>query len=218
MNFMARVYQANGDGEVRFRSPIGGSAEQSLLLKKLGRAGSLYWAMSMPTEPNGVAEIVEQRYASLEAMVEPDYRLRPGWSLRKDTLTLNNAAKIFANFYRWMFEQIALTDDDARMFCVAYVRQVALRRASHLIVALDSYKDARGGWPGSLELAWGLAPPEAFVDPISGDYFAYKANGGGFELYSRGFNGIDEGGINHGGYLPEEDLADDIVLWPLGYY
>jgi hypothetical protein len=217
MNFMGRVYQVNGDGDVRYGSPLSGDTDEAGLLHRIGRAGSLYWALSMPPRPEDIAEIVDQRYMPLEAMAESNYRMRPGWSTRAAQASMDNAAKIFSNFYRWMFEQIALTDDDARMFYAAYARQVALRRVTQLILALDTYKEVRGGWPESLELVWGMAPAEAFVDPISGDYFVYRVFNGEFELYSRGFNGIDEGGINRSGYLPEEQLADDIMIWPGGY-
>jgi hypothetical protein len=57
-------------------------------------------------------------------------------------------------------------------------------------------------------------PAEAFIDLINNNSFVYKLTDENFTLYSKGKNGIDEGG--RWGYVRALDRnEDDIAIWPL---
>jgi hypothetical protein len=90
-----------------------------------------------------------------------------------------------------------------------YLRILADRRSVRILIALRRYKNEHGRWPRTLDDIKGTAPGEAFIDPRNDGSFVYKLTAGGFELYSKGPNKIDEGGR----YKP---TADDWSIWPPG--
>lgn len=89
----------------------------------------------------------------------------------------------------------------------SYLRLLARRRGTHVILALRKYKNHNANWPQSLEDVKPLAPPEAFIDPLNDGAFVYKLTEDHFTLYSRGENNIDESGNRGGG-------ADEWLIWP----
>ncbi len=100
-----------------------------------------------------------------------------------------------------------------------YLLSIAKRRAFKIITALRRYKNTQGRWPESLDEIKSLAPPELFVDPISGDSFVYKLVDDTFTLYSKGKNKIDENSqwdvtVDPNTYKSIEELGDDRLFWP----
>ena len=75
------------------------------------------------------------------------------------------------------------------------------------------YKNANSRWPEKLDDVNNLAPIEVFVDPMNNSSFVYKRTDDSFTLYSKGKNGIDEGG-KHDSDNEDECMLDDIVFWP----
>ena len=51
---------------------------------------------------------------------------------------------------------------------------------------------------------------ELLLDPVNNDKFVYKLTGDSFMLYSKGKNGIDDGGVRK-----TVDDKDDDLYWPL---
>jgi hypothetical protein len=88
-----------------------------------------------------------------------------------------------------------------------YLRILAHRRGTRILIALRRYKNEHSRWPRTLDDIKGTAPGEAFIDPRNDGSFVYKLTAGGFELYSTGPNKIDEDG-------KREDDADDQRIWP----
>jgi hypothetical protein len=88
-----------------------------------------------------------------------------------------------------------------------YLRLLAQRRGTHIILALKKYRSTHARWPQSLDEVKSLVPPEVFVDPLNGGAFVYKLTQDSFTLYSKGENSIDENGNRTGG-------ADDRPIWP----
>lgn len=68
-------------------------------------------------------------------------------------------------------------------------------------------------WPDLLSEIRDGSPEELFVDPTNNDSFVYKLTEDGFTLYSKGKNGIDEGGEYKGAW-PENPKPDDLLIWP----
>jgi hypothetical protein len=88
-----------------------------------------------------------------------------------------------------------------------YLRLLADRRGTRIILALRHHKDSTGRWPETLDEIRGPVPPEAQVDPSNGGAFVYRLTEDGFTLHSRGENDIDEDGRRRSG-------ADDWQIWP----
>jgi hypothetical protein len=88
------------------------------------------------------------------------------------------------------------------------------------MIALRRNKNTNGHWPEKLEDIKDFAPTETFVDPISNDFFMYKLTDNNFTLYSKGKNGIDEGGVQetkfNDDYRKIEKIKDDLMIWPAG--
>jgi hypothetical protein len=100
----------------------------------------------------------------------------------------------------------------------AYLNALSRRRALKIITGILRYRNAHGSWAESLEqindLGWG----EVMIDPVNGNTFGYRVCDGSFVLYSKGENGIDEGGRHRAAMEPNslEVLVeeDDVVFWP----
>jgi hypothetical protein len=104
---------------------------------------------------------------------------------------------------------------------VIYVRSQTSRKGIQLLIPLKRYKNKNGVWPNSLDEIKDLVPAEAFIDPLNGGAFVYKLTKDNFTLYSRGKNGIDEGGKqetegsidSEGNWIPKSK-EDDLLIWP----
>ncbi|MBN2270833.1 MAG: heme exporter protein CcmD [Sedimentisphaerales bacterium] len=99
-----------------------------------------------------------------------------------------------------------------------HLRTVSNRRALKIITELRRYRNRHGFWPTTLDEIKSFAPPEVFLDPISGDSFVYKLADDTFTLYSKGKNKIDEDGQldvtvdpNTNEYI---EPGDDRLFWP----
>jgi hypothetical protein len=94
-----------------------------------------------------------------------------------------------------------------------YLRSAAIARGTRVVVTLRRYKNKDGHWPESLDEVKSLAPAEVFVDPINGFSFVYKRTDHEFTIYSKGKNGIDDGGERDKWGKPKAG-ADDWLIWP----
>ena len=90
-----------------------------------------------------------------------------------------------------------------------YLKRLAQRRASRLLISLKQYYIENGRWPEDLDEIASLVPAEAFIDPLNNDFFVYKTTEDTFTLYSKGKNNIDENGL----HLRNVGL-DDLLFWP----
>jgi len=87
------------------------------------------------------------------------------------------------------------------------LRLEAIRRATPILIALCRHKQKTGVWPESLEQIEPKLPEQMLIDPQNNGPFVYKRDGDSFVFYSKGPNGIDEGGSHSGS-------ADDWLVWP----
>jgi hypothetical protein len=85
-----------------------------------------------------------------------------------------------------------------------YLRVLAQRRAFYILVALRRYMDRTGRWPNSLKEM--NISKRILTEPQSGDAFVYRLTDDGFALYSKGPNGVDDGGSL---------TSDDQRAWPV---
>lgn len=82
----------------------------------------------------------------------------------------------------------------------------AARNAALLVTHLNSYRQAHGEYPASLDA---LGDRDFVVDPFSAAPFVYRRTGEDFVLYSVGGNGADNGGVHD-----RKGETSDLVFWP----
>ena len=104
-----------------------------------------------------------------------------------------------------------LTEDSAEEYVAqlprVYERLLSRRRGMHVLLALKRHRIATGRWPADLAAIRASLAEEVLTDPQNGDGYAYRLTSDGVVLYSKGPNGVDEGGRWKG-------PADDKPIWP----
>ncbi len=183
--------------------------EPSPYLQNLSsKISAIFMWLMLPSNPQKIFDYIDQTYDEyVYVMVKPDYswNSNPPPPPIADTFKLNYKAvcKLLitasrATYYRSFFCQL---------------RTKAYRRGSLLIIALRRYKNAHGDWPGSLDEIKDFTDEENFVDPLNGGEYVYRLTDDGFMLYSKGKNGIDDGGEDL--HSPDDaNEPDDILIWP----
>jgi hypothetical protein len=90
------------------------------------------------------------------------------------------------------------------------LRLDAVRRATPILIALARHKEETSVWPETLEHIQPKLPGQMLTDPQSGGSFVYYRDEARFIFYSKGPNGIDDGGSY-------SRPADDWPIWPLNF-
>jgi hypothetical protein len=184
--------------------------------KKLFRANVILYWFYAPQTPEEINKIVDAEFEKNYTMTNINFdwskepQIIPIESLFKYKMNFRNQVRILAqmnmNFY---FDLHGI-----------YLETQAKQRGTLLLIALRRYKNINGHWPEKLEDINDIAPAEIFIDPTNGDFFVYKRNEDNFTLYSKGKNGIDEGGEFQRRPPPlgqplKEPSPDDRIFWPI---
>ncbi len=204
MNLLARVYEVNPEGEVRFSSQLPLSPDDPPQDIRWLRP---YWPMNMPLEPKGLHDIAEDYFSSLHYLLEPN-RLPP--DDRESGASWTEFCRAMGNFYRWFAETAFYRPDEYAELRRFHSSLLAERRGTWLVLALRRYRDEHNTWPSSLDEISKHVPPEAFVDPANGGAFVYAPVDDSFSLYSTGLNRITDAESS-----PPETFHDDVLIWPL---
>ncbi|MGD0572210.1 MAG: hypothetical protein ABSB11_04235 [Sedimentisphaerales bacterium] len=217
-------YQINAQGKIRFsHDPTETIREQSKKVlgdaspdtnyifsgywwKKLMKACSIPYWFYMPATPEKLGEIIDKSFEKHYLMTKPDFdwhkesKIPPEFHYK---INLQQLAELMAQINKSVY--LGLHDN--------YLDIAAQQKGTLLIIAMKRYKNTNGYWPEKLEDIKYLVPAEMFVDPINGDSFVYKRTEENFTLYSKGKNGIDDGGK---GYSNAKDKGepDDLLIWP----
>jgi hypothetical protein len=173
--------------------------------RKLIRAKTILYWFYLPSNPEKGAQTIDATFKKYRATIEPDFDWQKGLEQLCSHYTCN---------YRYLIEHLTSRSvgylDKIHLL---YLRTTAEQRGTLLMIALRRYKDQTGHWPESLDEVRSTAPAEVFVDPICGDSFVYKRSHDEFILYSKGKNGIDDGG-ERDKYGQPKTGADDWRIWP----
>jgi len=94
-----------------------------------------------------------------------------------------------------------------------FLRISTQKDGTRLLIAVRKYQNSTGSLPADLEELKEMVASEVLVDPINSGAYVYRLTGKTFTLYSKGKNGVDEGGV-----FDRESGADDIAIWPLPDY
>jgi hypothetical protein len=215
-NFWGLFYEINPEGKIRFtRSSVSTIMKQLLENKKeipaetywhrrfIKASDILFW-FCMPSAPQGIGAMVDSAYERCYLMVMPDFDWQK-WprEFSIDSIKFN---------CRYMIEtQLCIQEPVYYSIHETYLRTITQQRGSRLIIALRRYRNKNGHWPEHLDDVRPFASEEIFVDPVNGGSYIYKLTGGNFTLYSKGKNGIDDGGRRD--FWFEEGGADDLMIW-----
>lgn len=210
MNLLGQLYEVNAEGAVRFATqPFTSPKDQ----EHGGGFPRWYWLMSMPRNPQAVHGLVDKYFATFDHRVNSPHPSQTNQNGRLRRASLRDYSKAMCNCYRWALEAMFFTEQEYTDHPQRRVPAITIRRGTWLVLGLRRYRDAHGTWPPTLDTIAEYVPPEAFVDPTTGDAFVYALDGDGFKLYSKGHNRIDEGG-RHRYLRVVKRSEDDVSLWP----
>jgi len=214
-NFWGLFYEVNPEGKIRFTRSLA-SIIRKQFLRDEEELTETYWRrrfmkasvildwFSMPSTPQDAGAIIDSAYERYYAMANPDF----DWQKGPREFSLN----LIKFNYRYTIEvQLCVIEPTYYSIHDTYLRTIAQQRGGRIIVALRRYKNKNGNWPASSDEVKSSAPEEIFIDPINGGSFVYKLTGDNFKLYSKGKNGIDDGGRRD--YWYEKTGADDLMIW-----
>ncbi len=136
-----------------------------------------------------VEDRIEEELATLEHVEDIARSMRPPLSVR---------------IREWSWATGVSSREAVKVIRPAYKHTLSFRRGCYITVALRRHKLRSGDWPESLDDVSPMIDAEALIDPQNGDAFVYRLTEGGFTLYSKGPNGVDDGGPG---------VSDDRVVW-----
>lgn len=190
--FCSMAYEKNAEGKVRLsRSTLAARYEQytqkipskTYHRRKCAKLGVIFVWLYVPSAPEKIGEMVDASYARYYAITEPgfDWTREPQQLL--SFLTPSNFRRIRFN-YEYGTKLIAdMSVESYYRIHESYLRNLAFRRGSRLLIAIKQYSIEHGSWPANFNVIKSRAPAEAFIDPVSGNEFEYENHGGRFSLY-----------------------------------
>jgi hypothetical protein len=213
MNFLARAYETDERGRVRFARQYRLSSEDGQVVEEerdSGRWLRVYWPLNMPLNPRNLRSVADSHFAKFTYLLEPDC---PPPTERHDENFRSQIPKMICNFHRWSAERMFFSEEEYTRTRRRQAEHVAKRRGMWLLLGLRMYREAHGQWPESLDSVAEHVSAEAFLDPTSGNRFVYALEGDSFKLYGTGLNRIDDGGRDD--YVKTLGRCeDDIAIWP----
>jgi len=192
---------------------------------KLCKVLTIVLWFSAPSNPKDVGVLVDKYIERQQVWANPEYTPQnPPDPLNKFLtpvsfglagLDFRYLAKMQADMAEGFYPQF-------RNFQKRFAADIS---GTHLLIALQRYKNKNGLWPEGLIELGGLTEISNFIDPLSKKPFAYKRDGEVFNLYSIGLNGIDEDGKRERlvcsettGFDEHKTIntgTDDWLIWPL---
>lgn len=222
------MYEVNERGKVRLsRNPFRAIAQATNVEwepegrpqyweRKLCKVSTIFGWFFLPSHPQEIGAMIDEAYARYEAMGKPGF----DWPDEPAEVPITALFEFKANLRKTIE---VMEDQSASVYCKIhdlYLRLVTDRRGCLVLVGLRRYKEQQGRWPESLEDISALFDSEILTDAFTTSPFVYEHTEDGFQLYSKGKNGIDDGGKrekNVGTYEEPEIVnegCDDWMIWP----
>ena len=153
---------------------------QSYCRRKLFKAKTILLLFYLPPSPEKISEMFDAGFEKLYAMAKPEF----DWD--KEPAEMQTSQK--AN-YGALIEMLTSSLGPAyRGIHDIFLRNLALRRGSRLLIAIKQYHTQHGTWPASLNVIKSDVPAEAFIDPANGNEFEYENHGERFSLFGETIN------------------------------
>lgn len=173
--------------------------------RKFAKAWNIIYWFFVPANPRELSKTIDEAYQKNYKMAKPDYN----WNKRSKRPPLAS----FKLNYKYYIERLMfITEPTYYDTHDLYLRGDSMKNGSLLLIALRRYKDKNGFWPENLDQIKDLTKEEFLTDPVNNQSFVYERTDDSFILYSKGKNGIDDGGVGHSGYTAKQD---DVYIWPL---
>lgn len=180
--FCALAYQRNPQGKVRLsRNPAAGiryglrrTIPQDYWQKTSTKASAMLAWWFLPSTPAGAARLIDAHYKKYYQMTEPNFDWQEQYTEPAPRFGLN-----------CRFIVSSLTNQATRLyrpFHETYLRRLALRRGSRLLVGIRQYQIEHNAWPSDLDAIRAAVPAEALIDPVTANEFAYENQGEYFSL------------------------------------
>jgi hypothetical protein len=180
--FCTLAYQRNLQGKVRLsRNPIAAirygfrrMTPQTYWQKTSTKASAMLAWWFLPATPGRAARMIDTHYEKYYQMAEPDF----DWQ----QVHIDPVPRFRPNS-RFVIRM--LTDNTTRLyrpFHETYLRRLALRRGSRLLVAIRQYQIEHNAWPDDLGAIRAVVPAEALIDPVTANEFEYENHGEYFSL------------------------------------
>jgi hypothetical protein len=205
------VYEVNSRGKTRFaRDGMAPVREMfgdmymtpSYMYRRGCKIGAILNWFWIPSSPDTAVEIFDK--VNEKRLVE----VKPNFNRSKE-----ETERILLNFRYLVKAMIDVSVGPDNKTSELYLRVASHQQVGRLIVGLRRYKDAHGQWPGQLVQIKGLVDDGLFVDPVNGSDYGYELTDDGFAIYTKGENGIDEGGVI-GRKKEDGSKTDDFTFWP----
>jgi hypothetical protein len=150
--------------------------------RKLAKASVIVGWFFIPPTPQKVANIVDATYEKYYATANSNF----DWS--KKPPEVQPQVKLNFPYMIEFFANMSGGGGTYDRFHELYLKFLAFRRGSRLLVAVKQYQIENGNWPSNLDAIKSLAPAEAFIDPVSGSQFEYERHDSRFSLYGAAGN------------------------------
>jgi len=207
--------ESNEIGDQQTRQILESYVYRSFWQKKLIKAKTILLWFYLPSSPQKLDEIFDTIYQNYYKMAKPDF----DWMKKPRELT-TSLFKFRLNRYQTIELLAGISKKVYYRIHEIHLRHQTEIRASQLIIALRRYKNKHSHWPENLDQVKLFTSAEILVDPLNGHSFVYKLTEKDFILYSKGKNGIDEGGRRERdigtSYAPNvvDKKCDDWLIWP----
>jgi hypothetical protein len=153
---------------------------QSYCRRKLFKARTILFWFYLPPLPEKISEMFDTDFEKHYAMAKSDF----DWN--KAPADIQTSQKVN---YGVLIEMLTSSLGSAyQSVHNTYVRNLALRRGSRLLIAIKKYHNEHGTWPESLNAIKSGVPAEAFIDPANGNKFEYENHGKRFSLFAETIN------------------------------
>jgi hypothetical protein len=175
-------------------------------LFKIGYLVGCFFLPGTPQEAGRIIDIAFEKAAAKDVKESADSKKIPFGSFK---LNFRYTVELMANIsLGGVYSQIP----------DLYLKEMTEIKGSRLLIALRRFKNKTGAWPEKLEQVKPFVSPELFEDPAIIESFVYGVIDDTFRLYSKGKNGIDEGGeyetVRDPNTYESTIIHDDRLIWP----
>jgi hypothetical protein len=187
--FCSMAYEINPEGKIRLTRELLAFLRKQFpqelppptyFRRKLNKAKTILSWMYYPPSPEKISEIVDASFEKYYEMAEPDF----DWDKEPDELKL-----IWRAAYSAIIEML-ITMHSSSYYSIhdIYIKNLAFRRGSRLLITIKQYHIEHGAWPDSLDAIKLIVPAEALIDPVTGNKLEYENHGERFSLFGESVN------------------------------
>ncbi|MCE5186658.1 MAG: hypothetical protein LLF76_11090 [Planctomycetaceae bacterium] len=207
-NLMGLFYEVSSGGSIRFSHSAMMALQEGLGYRPkrlfinqqfMNRVAVIGLWLCLPSNPEDLAALIDDRFDHYSLQVQHGskfqrFSLRYIWVLGLNVQSIVDWLAMQRVGYYWALDG-------------QFQRHQAIEHTLTAFSAMKRFHTREGRWPDRLD-ELGL-DAFALLDPLSNKPFVYRVTESGFQFYSLGANGTDDGGQND-----SNAGKDDILIWP----